>query len=102
MKNIYSGFSFYKYGTAEYVESTVAEDGWYYARMSTGDTNAMPFVRFGIKNGYIYESFAKISGSYQYVTSPIIYMKSGDMMIAQGYDLMENGGLSVFFKKDVG
>lgn len=98
--NIYRGFSFYKYGTVEYVESTVTEDGWYYARTSTGNTKAVPFVRFGIKNGYIYESTAKISESYQYITSPIVYMKSGDMMIAQGSDGVENSGMSVFFKKD--
>lgn len=102
MKNIYRGFAFYRYGTAEYVESTVTEDGWYYARMSTGNNNnATAFIRFGIVGGYMYETSTKVNGSYQYATSPIIYMKSGDVMIAQGVD-MENSGLSVFFKKDVG
>ncbi len=47
----------------------------------------------------MYETSTKVNGSYQYATSPIIYMKSGDVMIAQGVD-MENSGLSVFFKKD--
>lgn len=103
MKNIYRGFSFYRYGTAKYIDITVTEDGWYYAYMTTSNNpNSAPFMRFGIKNEYTFTSFSNTLGSYQYVTSPIIYMKSGDTMIAQGYSDLENGGLSVFFKKDVG
>ena len=103
MKDIYRGFSLYQYGTAEYIDIPVTEDGWYYAYMTTSDNpNSKPFMRFGIKGEYIFTSFSNTSGSYQYVTSPIIYMKSGDTMIAQGYDGLEKGGLSVLFKKDVG
>lgn len=102
MKNMYSGYTLYGYGTKESTEQKVTKNGWYYAHVQTDkNINVEPFMRFGLIGGYIYTNGGKENiGTYQHMTSPIIYMRSGDKMIAQGAENIDNGGLSIFCKED--
>lgn len=84
-KNIFSA-SFVKlndYITEEWKTFAAPYSGWYWLYCSTGNQSEINcFVRLGIINGYMYSENGQ-KGRYNYVTSPLIYIKKGEEMIAQ-------------------
>ena len=65
--------------------------GFYYMFCSSHTSGASPFIRIGTQNAgalksnapYYFEGHGP-SGNYSYLTSPIIFIKKGELMISQG------------------
>ena len=84
-KNIFSAsfVNLSNYITEDWQEFEAPYSGWYWMYCSTGGQSEINcFVRLGISNGYVY-SVTGQKGVYNYITSPLIYIKKGKKMVAQ-------------------
>ncbi len=73
--------------------------GYYYMSSdSASNNNGYAFIRLGVEK-YFYQQISPY-GVYKRITSPVIYIKKGDKMIAQGSDTSGSSNILICFKDE--